>query len=80
MIEKPIGHHLLKKLEIAARNQNQEEIRKQFTAGAVLSFPDEMAFAGRDSIASLYLHLQQNLKMKTIGYAADRTEDPDENR
>ncbi len=73
-VDKPTGHNLIKKLEIAARNQNQEEIRKQFTDGAVLSFPDEMPFAGRDSIASLYVHLQQNLKMETIGYSVDRTE------
>ncbi len=68
------GQNLIRELEHAEKQMDKGAIRNQFKDDAVLSFPDELPFAGNDAIASLYVYLWQTVEMKTIGYSVERTE------
>jgi len=76
--EEPGRQHLIRELEHADKRMDKGAIRIQFKDDAVLSFPDELPFAGNDAIASLYEYLWQTVKMKSVGYSVDRTEETPE--
>jgi len=76
--DEPVDQNLIRELERAEKQMDKGAIRSLFKDDAVLSFPDELPFAGNDAIASLYEYLWQTVEMKTIGYSVDRTEETPE--